>query len=232
MSKIELEKLSAADRKALMAELLADQKKEKQRKQEDRKAYRAMVDETVPELFKHLAHASEVLTNAKKLVFANTGGLIDLKNSIYGVKDDQQSHTLTTTDSAFSITIGHRVNDGWDDTVSVGVTKVREFLGTLATDEQSARLIKTILRLLKPDKKGMLRASRVIELANLADEIDNPEFSEGMKIIQEAYRPMKSVDFIEASWRDEHGKEHSVPLSISACDLEYKIIKNYETKEI
>lgn len=219
MSKIELEKLSAADRKALMAELVADQKKEKQRRQEDRKAYRAMVDETVPELFKHLAHASEVLTNAKKLVFANTGGLIELKNSIYGVKDDQQSHTLTTSDSAFSITIGHRVNDGWDDTVGAGIAKVKEYLGTLATDEKSAHLIKTILRLLKPDKKGILKASRVLELGNLADELDAPDFIEGMKIIQEAYRPMKSVTFLEASWRDENQREHSLPLSVSSIDI-------------
>ncbi len=219
MDKINLENLSAADRKALMAELVAEQKAEKRRKQEDREAYRKLIDENIPELFKILAHASEVLTLAKKKIFDGTEDLVGLKNSIYGVRTDQQSHTLTTSNGGFSITRGHRVNDDWDDTVSIGVTKVKEFLGTLATDEKSARLIKTILRLLKPDKKGILKASRVIELANLAEEIDNPEFSEGMRIIQEAYRPMKSVDFIEASWRDENGKIHSVPLSISACDL-------------
>jgi hypothetical protein len=219
MDQININNLSAEDRKALMAQLTEEQRKDKHRKQADRQAYRLLIDENIPELFKVLAHASEVLTIAKKKIFDATKSLVDLKISLYGAKDDQQSHTFTTNAGTFSITIGHRVNDGWDDTVTIGVTKVKEFLGTLATDEQSARLIKTILRLLKPDKKGMLRASRVIELANLADEIDNPEFSEGMKIIQEAYRPMKSVDFVEASWRDEHGKEHSVPLSISACEL-------------
>lgn len=216
---MDLKELTPADRKALMAELVAEQKAEKQRKQADRTAYRALVDENIPELFKVLAHASEVLTLAKKKIFDETRSLVDLKISLYGMKDDQQSHTFTTREGAFSITIGHRVNDGWDDTFGVGVTKVKEFLGTLATDEKSAQLIKTILRLLKPDKKGILKASRVIELANLAEEIDNPEFSEGMRIIQEAYRPMKSVTFIEASWRDENGREHSVPLSISACEL-------------
>ena len=215
-----IENLSAADRKALMAELVADQKAKKKRKLEDRQAYRALVDDTVPELFfRQLTYASEVLADAKRKVFAETKRLVDLKINIYGVKDDQQSHTFTTSDGQYSVTIGHRVNDGWDDTVSIGVTKVKEFLGTLVTDEKSARLIKTILRLLKPDKKGILKASRVIELANLAEEIDNPEFSEGMKIIQEAYRPMKSVTFIEASWRDENGREHNVPLSISSIDI-------------
>lgn len=219
METINLEKLTAEQRKTLMADLVAEQKKEKLRKQEDRATYRKLVDENLPELFGHLARASEVLSDVKKLIFANSKALVDMKIGLYGVKDDQQSHSFTTSDSAFTITIGHRVNDGWDDTVSIGVTKVKEFLGTLATDEKSAQLIKTILKLLKPDRKGVLRASRVIELANLADEIDNPDFSEGMKIIQEAYRPMKSVDFIEASWRDENGREHSVPLSISACEL-------------
>ena len=221
METININNLSAEDRKTLMAQLNDEQKKEKQRKREDRETYRQLINDTIPELFlKQLQYASEVLTDCKRKVFAETQTLVDLKISIYGVKNDQQSHTFTTTDGQYTVTIGHRVNDGWDDTVSIGVTKVKEFLGTLATDEKSARLIKTILKLLKPDRKGVLRASRVIELANLAEELDNPDFSEGMRIIQEAYRPMKSVDFIEASWRDEHGKIHAVPLSISACELQ------------
>ena len=110
MEKIELDKLSAADRKALMAELVADQKAEKQRKLEDRQTYRKLVDETVPELFKYLALASDILGIVKKKIFEGTNDLVDLKTSIYGIKSDQQSHTLTTSDGGFSITRGFQDN--------------------------------------------------------------------------------------------------------------------------
>jgi hypothetical protein len=229
MDKINLEKLSVADRKALMAELVADQKKEKQRKQEDRTTYRKLVDENIPELFKHLAYASEILTKAKKKVFEETKDLVDLKNSIYGVKIDQQSHTFSTSAGDFTITRGFRIIDGWDDTYMYGVEKIKEYLGVLATDPNPKVKIsiKIVQRLLRPDKKGILKASRVIELANMATEIsgiapdvDHALFYEGIEILQAAFRPMKSVTFIEASWRDENGHTHGVPLSISACDLE------------
>jgi hypothetical protein len=91
--------------------------------------------------------------------------------------------------------------------------------------------IKIVQRLLRPDKKGILKASRVLEIQNMANEltsiapdVDHALFYEGIEILQAAYRPTKSVDFIEASWR-ENGIEHVVPLSISACDLEYKITR-------
>ena len=219
---ISIEKLSSEDRKALMAELVADQKKEKQRKLEDRKTYRTMVDETIPELFNHLAHASEVLTKAKQKVFEETKDLVDLKNSIYGVKLDQQSHTFSTSAGDFTITRGFRVVEGWDDTYIYGVEKIKECLALLAStgDSKSVKLAKITQRLLRPDKKGMLKASRVIELSNVATEIDMPLFYEGIEILQTSFRPVKSVTFIEASWRDENGHTHSVPLSISAIDIE------------
>ena len=221
MDKINLEKLSAADRKALMAELVADQKREKQRRLEDRKTYRTLVDENIPELFKILAHASEILAIAKKKIFEGTADLVDLKNNIYGVKTDQQSHTFTTTDSNFTITRGFRIVDGWDDTYTYGVEKIKEYLASLASDSdaKAQKLVKIAQKLLRPDKKGMLKASRVLELASMAPEFDAPLFYEGIEILQAAYRPTKSVTFIEASWRDENGHTHSVPLSISAIDI-------------
>jgi len=233
MSQIDINNLSAEDRKALMAQLAEEQKKEKLRKQEDRQTYRKLVDENIPELFKYLSHASEVLTLAKKKIFDGTADLVELKNSIFGVKADQQSHTFTTSDGSFTITRGHRVNDGWDDTYIYGVEKIKEYLGILATDSNPKVKIsiKIVQRLLRPDKKGILKASRVLEIQNMANEltsiapdVDHGLFYEGIEILQAAYRPTKSVDFIEASWR-ENGIEHSLPLSISACDLEYKITR-------
>ena len=228
---VSIENLSAEDRKVLMAQLAEEQRKDKQRRQEDRKTYRILVDENIPELFKILALASDVLAIAKKKIFEGTSDLVDLKNGIYGIKADQQSHTFTTTDSNFTITRGFRLVDGWDDTHVYGVEKIKEYLGVLATDPNPKVKIsiKIVQRLLRPDKKGILKASRVLELSNMAAEIssiapdvDHALFYEGIEILQGAYRATKSVTFIEASWRDENGHTHSVPLSVSAIDISPK----------
>lgn len=220
MDKIDLEKLSPEQQADLMKQLQEKQKKDKQRVREDREEYRKLIDETVPELFIRLNHASEILASVKKLVFDDTAHLVGLKNSIYGVKSGQQSHTFTTSDSGFSITIGYRVVDGWDDTASHGVELVKNYLATLAKDENSSKLVETVMSLLKRDAKGNLKASRVIELQKLAATTDNEEFQKGMTIIMEAYKPKRSATFVEASWRDENGKDHSLPLSISSIDLD------------
>ena len=43
---------------------------------------------------------------------------------------------------------------------------------------------------------------------------------DGVKIIEAAYKPAKSSTFIEAYYKDEHGKKVSIPLSISSVDME------------
>lgn len=215
MSEINLENLSSGDRQRLLGELRQADKAEKQRRAEERKAYKELVDETVPVLMNDLLDVSVRLTRMKRRIFADTERLVDLKNSIYGVRTDQQSHSFTTTNGMYTITVGYRINDGWDDTVWIGVKMIRQFIEGMATDKASKQLI---LKLLKPDKKGMLKANRVLELTAIVEEIGDEQLSEGMKIVQEAYRPMQSVSFIEASFRDANGKIHNVPLGVSSID--------------
>lgn len=222
MKKIDLNELSPEQQSALLQQLQEKQKEEKRKQREDREEYRKTIDETIPELFIRICHASEVLAHVKKLVFDDTAHLVDLKNLIYGVKDSQQSHTFTTSDG-FSLTVGYRVVDGWDDTVSAGVELVKNYLATLAKDENSSKLVGTVMRLLKKDAKGNLKANRVIELQTLASSTDNDDFQKGMAIIMEAYKPKRSATFIEASWRDDNGKDHAVPLSISSVELDVEM---------
>ena len=51
--------------------------------------------------------------------------------------------------------------------------------------------------LLKKDKNGNLKASRVLELKKIAKQVGDSEFIDGVKIIEAAYRPNKSSTFIE-----------------------------------
>ena len=109
--------------------------------------------------------------------------------------------------------------DGWDDTVNAGVDKIKQFLESLAQDENSAKLVTAINKLLKKDANGNLKSSRVLELRQLADEWKDEQFVDAVNIIQSAYRPVRSAFFIEAWYTNAQGKKIYYPLSISAVDF-------------
>jgi len=207
----------------LTEQQLLDLLQTKQKKTEqDRQAYKDLVGTTVPPAVLRLMNVSAMLVEAKKQTFDYFSEILELKASVYSAdkkarKNKQQSHTFST--EKYSITIGYRVNDGWDDTVSEGEQKVNVFIESLAKDEDSAKLVQTIFKLLKKDQKGNLRASRVLELQQLAEKFNNAEFTDGVKTIRDAYRPVRTCWFIEACFINDNNEKVSIPLSISSVDF-------------
>ena len=115
-----------------------------------------------------------------------------------------------------SITLGNRVNEGWDDTVNAGIAKVKDYLASLAKDDDTAALVETVMGLLAKDRKGNLKASKVLELEKLAQKKQAELFLDGIAIIRAAYRPEPSCQFIEVTLKDENGNEIKLPLSLAA----------------
>lgn len=218
-----MSKETLIDPSQLSEQQLLDLLKAKQNQtDQDRQAYKDLVATTVPSAVQRLTEVSTLLIEAKQQTFDYFRGILELKASVYGVdkkdrKNPQQSHTFST--DKHSITIGYRVNDGWDDTVSEGEEKVNSFIASLAQDANSAKLVQTIFKLLKKDQKGNLRASRVLELEQLAQEFNNAEFTDGVKTIRNAYKPVRSCWFIEAYTINEINEKVSIPLSISTVDF-------------
>lgn len=189
----------------------------RQATEQDRQAYKDLVAETVPDVVAALLDASDELSQLKAKTFDYFKELLKMKAAVYGVTNNQQSHTFTT--DKHGITLGYRVVDGWDDTVAEGIHKVNTFIESLAQDPNSARLVKTVFRLLKKDAQGNLRASRVLELKQMADEYHDVEFSDGVNTILQAYKPVRSCWFIEAYYMDNIQQKVPIPLSMSAVDF-------------
>lgn len=203
-------KLSAAELRVMLAEQEAKEKV-------DRQAYKDLVDETIQTLIPDLIKLSEDLSKAKNKVYDAFDSILEMKADLFGVKAEQKTHQFSDA-SGNIIRIGYRYGENYDDTVDVGVEKVKAYLSTLAKDAESASLVNTVMRLLSKDRQGNLRASRVIELEQIAIESKNSDFLEGIGIIKQAYKPKRSCRFVEASIRDEEGKEKSIPLSMSTVE--------------
>ncbi len=213
-----IEELTKEQRADLRRQLEAEEKAERARVQQERENYKSIVDEWVEETVKKLQNVSSVMMDAKADIFGSSETIIKMKNELFNVKLDRKSDTLTTQDGSKTIRIGNRINEGWDDTVGVGVEKVKTFLRTLAKDENSASLVDTVMNLLSKDRKGNLKAQKVLELERLAVKSGNEDFLDGIRIIKDAYRPVATCQFIEVVIRDENGKEHALPLSMSAIE--------------
>jgi hypothetical protein len=217
---VDLSKLTAEQRRNLIAEVKLQEKREKEAIKAERENYKTIVDETVTSVFPILVELSQRIQEVKQFVFGELDAVKQMKGELFGVKQNQQSDTFTTKDGKTSIKLGYRVTDNYDDTHHAGIEKVKTYLGTLAKDEESAALVETIMDLLKKDAKGNLKANRVLELRKMADRIGNDEFSDGITIIENSYIPSRSCNFIEVRFKDNDGFEHSLPLSISAFGLD------------
>lgn len=211
--------MTAAERAALKAQLEAEERADSQKRQESIDAYKQMVDEFCQDVFGRLKRVSDQMRAEKERVFSAAELLIEQKEKLYNTKQDRHSNQFTTSDSKITVALGYRTNDGWDDTVNVGIAKVKEYLQSLAATEEGARAVGIIMKLLAKDKKGNLKASAMIQLEQEAAKLGDPLFIEGVQIIRDAYRPVDSCQFISVSFKDDNGVKHVLPLSLASMDL-------------
>ena len=208
--------MTKEQRAELKAQLEAEEKAENARIEAERETYKQMVDTAVSSAVKKLQLLSAEMMRVKQEVFQEFGSIIDMKNELFKVKLDRKSDTFSTRDGAMTLTLGSRTNEGWDDSVDAGIAKVKEYLATLAKDENSAALVETVMGLLAKDRKGTLKANKVLELERLAIKTQDKDFMDGIRIIKDAYRPVPTCQFISVETKDEKGNSVSLPLSLSA----------------
>ena len=219
--------MTAKEKEILKKQLLEEEKQKKAERKAKIEAYKNLVDETVINSIDKIKNISAQIMMSKKEVFDDFKSIMELKAELYGVKDNQQSHTFTTSDGKISITLGNRMLDSFDDTVHTGIEKVKNYIYRVVQDENS-QLLEIVNLLLKKDKNGNLKASRVMELERIAGNIDDAELSEGVQIIKEAWKPQKSRTFIEAYYKDENGNKINIPLSMTTV---MEDLKNEGDKE-
>ena len=211
--------MTAAERAQLKAQLEAEERAEIQKRQESIDAYKQSVDEFCKDVFGRMQKVSELMRAEKERTFFAANILIEMKEQLYKTKQDRHSNQFTTSDGKYTVALGYRTNDGWDDTVDVGIAKVKEYLRSLAATEDGAKAVDIILKLLAKDKKGNLKASAMIQLEQEATKIGDATFIEGVQIIRDAYRPVDTCQFISVSYKDDNGVKHTLPLSLSSMDL-------------
>lgn len=209
------------------------EKKEKERiaqQQSDREAYKELVDETIRRVFPSAKAVSILLGAIKKRIYDEFNEALALKAKLYGVKEGQQSHMFTTSDGKLRILLGYNVTDDYDDTVNEGIQKVHDYISSLAKDEDTKTLVNAVLRLLAKDgKTGTLKASRVLQLRKMAEDSKNAEFMDGVQIIEAAYRPAMSKQYVKAQYKDDLNIWQPVYLGVTeAKNIDLDVVDHSE----
>lgn len=194
----------------------AREREEAARKQQ-REEYARLVDDEVAAAVDQLKELSEQMATIKKTIFDNFDTIIKMKREVMSLckPDGQYTHTFTSSDSKCRITLGNRMVDDYRDTVEDGILMVKDYITSLAKDEDSAQLVGLIMSLLERNKSGALQPSRVIRLRQLADKRQDPRLLEGVKIIEDSYQPYASSTFVQAEIKGATGWV-TIPLNISA----------------
>lgn len=191
-------------------------KRAKEQAKRDREAYKELVDETIEDAIPNLQAVSDCIKTVKNGILNDFRRVIDMKSEVLKLKKDgQRSDTFTNSAGDKRITIGVYTTDGYRDTVEDGIAIVKEYIEGLASDEKTKALVKMVLRLLARDAKGTLKASRVVQLRKIAEETGSERFMEGVQIIEEAYQPAISKQFIRAEVKNDNGAWVAIPLGMT-----------------
>lgn len=199
MQNINLESLSAKERQALVQQAKEIVKKEKQAQENNRKAFKEMSVAFVNNHIDWWVHHKEITLQAIESLYKEFNPLLSLKAEAYGVHiNEQDSHTFTLEDGSASITLGYNVTIGFDGTENAGVQKIKNFIGSLASDDENVtKLSKMVNTFLKPNAKtGMLNPAKIIELSKLRDEFNNAEFNDGIEIIFNAQQRRQNSMYV------------------------------------
>lgn len=193
------------------------QEREEAARKAQREEYARLVDDEVAAAVAQLEELSEQMSTIKKTIFDNFDAIIKMKREVMSLckPDGQYTHTFTSSDSRCRITLGNRMVDDYRDTVEDGILMVKDYITSLAKDEDSAQLVGLIMSLLERNKSGALQPSRVIRLRQLADKRQDPRLLEGVKIIEDSYQPYASSTFVQAEIKGATGWM-TIPLNISA----------------
>lgn len=200
-------------------------KAERERKQREaakkaqRETYGQLVDSEVAQAVAELEILSRDIRTVKRSVYENFKTILDMKGELFGTAiDDQRSHTFTTSDSKYRLTLGVNTVDGYRDTVEDGIAMVKGYIESLAKDDDTRAMVGAIMRLLSKDQSGNIKASRVLQLRKMAEETGDERFMEGVKIIEESYQPTVTKRYIRTERKNDRGAWMSIPLSMTDVD--------------
>ena len=213
---METQSVLTPEEEALFKKLEAKKKAQLEKTRDDRKALKALEVEMVKKHLPTISELSALLSDVKYGIFADFATLIDERRRLYAGNPNQKTYTFSDNDGG-SILMGYKTVTRFDDTANEGFALISKYLESLSENDDNKARILIINKALRRDKEGNRDPKKVLDLLALVDEIDNPMFTDGAKIILDAKREENTKLFIEARRKNGIQETVSIPLSITTA---------------
>lgn len=195
----------------------------KARREQEIATYKSLVDEAVRETVPEAQCIQETMVRQKQRIIERFAAVIAMKNQLFAgkktLRDGRFTDTFTNSDGTARVTVGYRTIDNYDDTYTLGVDMVEQYISSLATDADSQRLADMVRMLLRErGAQGQLKAQNVLRLDKIAQESGNDTFIEGMRIIRDAYKPIQSKQFVKVEVKHPETNEWvNIEMNMTNC---------------
>lgn len=195
----------------------------KARREQEIATYKSLVDDAVRETVPEAQCIQETMVRQKQRIIERFAAVIAMKNQLFAgkktLRDGRFTDTFTNSDGTARVTVGYRTIDNYDDTYTLGVDMVEQYISSLATDADSQRLADMVRMLLRErGAQGQLKAQNVLRLDKIAQESGNDTFIEGMRVIRDAYKPIQSKQFVKVEVKHPETNEwNNIEMNMTNC---------------
>lgn len=195
----------------------------KARREQEIATYKSLVDEAVRETVPEAQCIQETMVRQKQRIIERFAAVIAMKNQLFAgkktLRDGRFTDTFTNSDGTARVTVGYRTIDNYDDTYTLGVDMVEQYISSLATDADSQRLADMVRMLLRErGAQGQLKAQNVLRLDKIAQESGNDTFIDGMRVIRDAYKPIQSKQFVKVEVKHPETNEWvNIEMNMTNC---------------
>lgn len=171
-------------------------------------------DQTVRRIIQDAKQTSQVLGDFKARAMSDVETFIDTSMEQYGAKTggEKGNVTLTSFDGRFKILRARDELLAFDERLQAAKALIDECIRrwTKGTRAEIRALIDNAFQV---DRQGNISTGRVLGLRRL--KIDDPQWLEAMRAINDALQVVGSKSYIRIYERDEAGKYHQLPLDVA-----------------
>lgn len=198
MEVIDINQLTAEQRKALADQFAQEQKDMKVKRAQNKELLKNMENDVVMSQIDFFVDKRDDIESRIVKLFADIEPLVELRAECYGnEKRSQDSHTFTLDEGEASIRVGWNVKPSFNGTESEGIVKIKAYMSSLAGESENEQTLMEFLNIaLKTDAQGNYDPKKVRELNKMRKKANSELFDEGMDIIDDAMIDVKSSKYV------------------------------------
>ena len=214
---IDTNKMTADERKALMAELAKENKAEKAKRLKAKKKYESNKDTSIDELMEEAVELSLTIARFKKKTHAVMDIHRDAINEYGGIRSNSQGgFTIENTQNNKRIMRRRDTDPNWDERAKKAVELIKEFLLSEGIKKTSGRVHGILMGFIQRNQNGDLEYAKVMELLQYEDTFQDPRWLNGLQLIKEGYSITFKKFGYEFKTKDQNGKWNRLELNFSS----------------